>query len=96
MKNGKKFYDITLPLGEDRGGPMFFAHYSFLGLDPSHLSDQYANYWTQNTAHDLINYKYCVANPKRNFGYSADCWGLTASDISNGYTASSPITTVEQ
>ena len=90
MKNGRTFYDITLPLGEDRGGPLFFTHYSFLGLNPTHLSDTYANYWAQNTAHAKINYKYCVANPKNHFGYGANCWGLTASDIQNGYTASSP------
>lgn len=90
IKNGKNFYNITLPLGEDRGGPMFFAHYSFLGLDPRNLSDQYANYWTQNTAHAQINYNYCVTNPKKNYGYSSECWGLTASDIPTGYTASSP------
>lgn len=90
MKNGKSFYNITLPLGEDKGGPLFFAHYSFLGLDPRNLSDQYTNYWTQNTAHAQINYQYCVANPKKNFGYGVDCWGLTASDIPTGYTASSP------
>lgn len=90
MKNGKKFYDITLPLGEDKGGPLFFAHYSFLGLDPRQLSDQYTNYWTQNTAHAQINYRYCAANPRNHFGYGTDCWGLTASDILNGYTASSP------
>lgn len=89
-KNGKLFYNIPLPLGEDRGGPLFFAHYSFLGLDPRGLSDAYANYWTQNTAHAKINYSYCVENPRKNFGYSKDCWGLTASDIPNGYTASSP------
>jgi len=90
IKNGRTFYGITLPLGEDNGGPMFFAHYSFLGLNPTHLSDAYANYWTQNTAHAQINYKYCVANPKKNFGYGENCWGLTASDIPTGYTASSP------
>jgi len=90
MKNGKTFFDIPLPLGEDRGGPMFFAHYSFMGLDPRGLSDAYANYWTQNTAHAQINYRYCVANPRNHFGYSADSWGLTASDIPTGYTASSP------
>lgn len=90
MKNGKSFYGITLPLGEDQGGPMFFAHYSFLGLNPTHLSDTYANYWTQNTAHAMINYSYCVANPKGYYGYSTNCWGLTASDIQNSYTASSP------
>ena len=90
IKNGKTFYGITLPLGEDRGGPLFFAHYSFLGLNPTHLSDTYANYWTQNTAHAKINYNYCVANPRMNYGYGPNCWGLTASDIQNGYTASSP------
>ncbi|MDD3078749.1 MAG: glucoamylase family protein [Paludibacter sp.] len=88
--NGKSFYDITLPLGSDKGGPLFFAHYSFLGLNPTNLSDQYAAYMIQNTAHAQINYSYCVANPKKNFGFSSDCWGLTASDTYNGYTASSP------
>lgn len=90
MQNGKTFYDITLPLGEDRGGPLFFAHYSFLGLDPRNLSDTYANYMEQNTAHVRINHAYCVANPRGYFGYGPDCWGLTASDIPDGYTASSP------
>lgn len=90
MKNGNQFYGITLPLGGSYGGPMFFAHYSFLGLDPQKLSDTYANYWVQNTAHAKINYNYCVANPKGQYGYGADCWGLTASDIPTGYTASSP------
>ena len=89
-RNGKKFYDITLPLGPDYGGPLFFAHYSFLGLDPRNLSDAYANYWEQNVAHSKINHAYCVANPKKYYGYSDICWGLTASDYSGGYTASSP------
>lgn len=90
MKNGKKFYDITLPLGSDYGGPLFFAHYSFVGLDPRNLSDAYADYWEQNVAHAKINHAYCKANPKGHYGYSERCWGLTASDIPNGYTASSP------
>ncbi|PWK77886.1 hypothetical protein LX99_02771 [Mucilaginibacter oryzae] len=90
IKNGKTFYNVTLPLGPDRGGPLFFAHYSFLGINPNGLSDAYANYETQNKAHALINYNYCVTNPLGNGGYSADCWGLTASDIQGGYTASSP------
>jgi len=90
MKNGRSFSGITLPLGPDYGGPLFFAHYSLLGLDPRNLSDQYAGYWTQNVAHSTINYQYCLANPKGRRGYSADCWGLTASDIQGGYSASSP------
>jgi hypothetical protein len=89
-KNGQSFYNIKLPLGPDYGGPLFFAHYSFLGINPHGLSDAYANYWEQDTAHATINYLYCVTNPKHNYGYSNLCWGLTASDISGGYTASSP------
>lgn len=88
--NGNTYYGIQLPLGPGAGGPLFFAHYSFLGIKPNGLSDAYANYLTQVTNHTLINYNYCVANPLGHFGYSDSVWGLTASDIPNGYTASSP------
>ncbi|MEQ8687732.1 MAG: glucoamylase family protein [Imperialibacter sp.] len=90
IKNGRTFYDIELPLGYDYGGPLFFAHYSFLGLDPTGLSDTYGDYWAQNVAHSRINQAYCVANPKDFVGYSDQCWGLTASDNQNGYSAHSP------
>src|SRR3984957_13347529 len=90
MKNGNSYYGIQLPLGPSYGGPLFFAHYSFLGINPNNLTDAYANYWTQDTAHARINYLYCVNNPKNYYGYSSSCWGLTASDIQNGYDASSP------
>ncbi|MFC2089557.1 glucoamylase family protein [Bacteroidota bacterium] len=90
IANNKSFYGITLPLGYDYGGPLFFAHYSFLGLDPRNLSDRYANYWEQNVNHTLINYMYVLDNPKKYKGYSADCWGLTASDGNLGYSAHSP------
>lgn len=90
LKNGNSYFGVTLPLGPAQGGPLFFSQYSFLGIDPNGLKDAYAGYDVQNKAHATINYKYCVANPKGNNGYSADCWGLTASDIEGGYTASSP------
>ncbi|MBD1364807.1 beta-glucosidase [Mucilaginibacter sp. ZT4R22] len=90
MKNGNTYYGVKLPLGIAQGGPLFFEHYSFLGINPTGLTDAYANYEEQTKAHTLINYNYCVANPNNNNGYSANCWGLTASDIENGYTASSP------
>lgn len=88
--NGNSYYGIQLPLGPAVGGPLFFAHYSFLGLKPTQLSDPYANYWTQNVNHSKINYNYCVANPKKFVGYGPDCWGLTASDNRVGYNAHSP------
>jgi hypothetical protein len=90
MKNGNSYYGVALPLGPADGGPLFFAHYSFLGINPNGLSDAYASYDVQNKAHAMINYNYCVANPNNYYGYGNNCWGLTASDIANGYTASSP------
>lgn len=90
FKNGKEFYGIKLSLGFDYGGPLFFSHYSFLGLNPKGLKDRYADYWEQNRNHTLINREHCVRNPKNYKGYGADCWGLTASDTYNGYAAHSP------
>ena len=88
--NGNSYYGLTLPLGPAYGGPLFFSHYSFLGINPNSLSDVYANYQLQTLNHTKINYEYCKDNPKNFYGYSDSCWGLTASDIQNGYTASSP------
>ena len=88
--NGNSYFDINLPLGPSFGGPLFFSHYSFLGINPNGLTDAYANYAMQTKNHTLINYNYCVNNPLNRFGYSDSCWGLSASDIPNGYTASSP------
>ena len=90
MKNGTSYYGINLPLGEAFGGPLFFSHYSFLGINPNGLRDQYADYKQQVVNHSRINHLYATANPKNQFGYSSLVWGLTASDIQNGYTASSP------
>ena len=88
--NGNTFYGYDLPLGYGMGGPLFFAHYSYLGMDPRKLKDEYADYWTQNVNHTLINRAYCIDNPKNFVGYSASCWGLTASDNHQGYNAHSP------
>ena len=90
IRNGNSYYGIPLPLGEALGGPLFFEHYSFLGINPFGLSDAYANYQTQVVNHSKINYAYCKDNPQKYYGYSENCWGLTASDIKDGYTASSP------
>lgn len=88
--NNYTYYGYTLPLRDDMGGPLFFAHYSFLGLDPRNLSDQYADYWEQNVTHTKINRAYCVDNPLKYVGYNEHCWGLTASDGFSGYSAHSP------
>jgi hypothetical protein len=91
FKNQRQYYSIKLPLGEDYGGPLFFTHYSFMGLDPRKLKDKYADYWEQNRNHTLINRAYCIDNPKDFKGYGENSWGLTASDTYNGYAAHSPL-----
>ena len=88
--NTGTFYDIYLPIGENFGGPLFFSHYSFIGINPINLSDQYTNYFDQNRAHSLINYKHCVENPFDYDGYNDVSWGITASTNYNGYSAHSP------
>lgn len=88
--NGNTQYGYKLLLGSSYGGSLFFSHYSFLGINPKDLTDNFANYWEQNRNHTLINYNYCIENPKGWGGYSTDCWGLTASDGNTGYSAHSP------
>jgi hypothetical protein len=92
-------YNLPLILkhngAEEFGGPLFWAHYSYLGLDPNQLSDQYANYWDLNSNQVKIDYLYCVANPKGYAGYGPNYWGLSASysrnaDGSMGYDAHMP------
>jgi hypothetical protein len=90
FRNGRRYHGIELPLGPPQGGPLFFAHYSFLGLDPRGLRDRYADYWAQNRAHALINRAHCLANPGGFAGYGPDCWGLTACDGDDGYGAFCP------
>ena len=91
IRNGQSYEGVTLPLGSSWGGPLFFTHYSFLGLKPAGLSDAWcSDYFLQNKNHSRINQLYCVRNPKKFVGYSTDCWGLTASDNQSGYSAHSP------
>ena len=74
------------------GGPLFWAHYSYLGLDPHGLKDKYADYWKENTTQALINYQWCVDNPKKYKGYGPDSWGLTSSYSVQGYAGHAPTT----
>ena len=88
--NNNIYYGYRLPLGPTLGGPLFFEHYSFMGINPTVLTDTYADYAKQTRNHTLINYNHCKANPQNYYGYSDSVWGLTSSDIPGGYSASSP------
>lgn len=72
------------------GGPLFWAHYSYLGLDPRGLKDRYADYWQENKNQSQINYQWCVTNPKQFKGYGANSWGLTSSYSVKGYSGHAP------
>ncbi|WP_372744127.1 glucoamylase family protein [Lutibacter sp.] len=93
--SSQKFYDEDLVLNyyehdESLVGPLFWAHYSYLGLNPKGLSDNYADYWklVQNQA--KIHYKYAIDNPKNYKGYGENLWGLTSSYSIEGYKGHRP------
>jgi hypothetical protein len=90
MVNNNTYFGLQLPLGPALGGPLFLSQYSFVGINPNGLVDTYADYKKQVTNHTKINYEYCKANPRGWNGYSNLCWGLTASDVPNGYNANEP------
>nr|WP_067056672.1 glucoamylase family protein [Mucilaginibacter sp. L294] len=91
-KNGESYYGYELPLGKfDKGGPLFFEQYTYMGIDPHGLTDDHGiDYAVQTKNHTLINRAYCIENPKHYKGYGENCWGLTAGDSYKGYVAHCP------
>lgn len=83
--NGHSYYGIKLDVGVGSGGPLFFAHYSYMGFDPHGLRDKFTDYFENNRNVARINLAYCIQNPGHYKGYAADFWGLTASDGADGY-----------
>lgn len=88
--NGHTYEGVKLDVGVGNGGPLFFTQYSFMGPNPHDLRDVYTNYFDNNRALALINYRYCVANPGHYKGYGPGVWGLTASLDPFGYSAHAP------
>ena len=88
--NGHTYNGIKLDVGVGSGGPLFFAHYSYMGFDPHSLTDLYTNYFENNRHLALINRAYAIENPGQHKTYGADAWGLTASDGPQGYHPEAP------
>lgn len=72
------------------GGPLFWSHYSFVGLNPNGLKDKYADYGKELRTMAKMNYEWCADNPKQYKGYGTNNWGLTASYSVKGYAAHAP------
>lgn len=89
--NGNTYFGIPLKIGVSDGGPLFFIHYSYMGLDPHKVKDAYTNYFSNNRNIALINYRYCTENPKKHTGYGPGCWGLTASLGAWDYSPDEPV-----
>ncbi len=83
-------YPLNMRYQGTEVGPMFWAHYSFLGLNPTGLKDQYADYFKEMKNYTLINRAYCIRNPKGYKGYGHQSWGLSASYTVDGYMAHQP------
>ncbi|MEN3324974.1 glucoamylase family protein [Mariniflexile soesokkakense] len=93
--SSEKFYGEDLVLNyyehdESPVGPLFWAHYSYVGLNPKGLSDKYADYWKLVHNQAKIHYKYAVDNPKNYKGYGDSLWGLTSSYSTKGYKGHRP------
>ncbi len=73
--NGNSYFGTRLEVGVGRGGPLFFTHYSYLGLDPRALRDRYTNHFENNQAIARINRAYVAANPGGFAGYARGAWG---------------------
>lgn len=86
MSSVLNFYEHN----DDPTGPLFWAHYSYLGLNPKGLADQYADYWKLNQNHALMHYEYALDNPKGYEGYGEKQWGLTSSYSMRGYAGHHP------
>ena len=91
MVSKRTYYGYDISLSPNYGGPLFWVHYSHLGINPHGLTDQYANYWQEHVNTVKIHAAYAVANPSGFENYSDKCWGLTASDDPYGYTAHQPV-----
>ncbi len=95
ISNDTIYYDLSTELDhydsdDSPIGPLFWAHYSFLGLNPTNLDDQYGNYWKLTKNQALIHYRHCLENPNKFEGYGENCWGLTSSYSVNGYAGHKP------
>ncbi len=88
----KMVYGYEIEASLAGAGPLFLAQYSFIGLNPYLMADEFVKdgYYVRNTKHTLSNRGYSLLTAYKGNKYSEDYWGLTASDTRHGYFASEP------
>lgn len=91
VNHNRSYYGYDINLAHNWGGPLFWIHYTHHGINPHGLKDEYADYWQEHVNTAKIHYEYAKDNPLNFENYSENCWGLTASDDPDGYTAHKPM-----
>jgi hypothetical protein len=82
-------FGIPLQLGRDLGPPLFWTHYSYLGLDPKRLAYAGRSYYEHFRDFCRVQVQYARSRSGEFKGYDV-VWGLTASMGPEGYRAFAP------
>jgi len=85
----RNVFGITLELNHGVGIPLFFTHYSYLGLDPKSLSYNGRTYFDHFRDLSLAQTRY-AASRRSAFAYYGPLWGFTSSMDPGGYSNHRP------
>lgn len=85
----REAFGIPMTLGHKLGPPLFFTHYSYLGLDPRRISYRGETYYEHFRKFCQVQVKYAASKANVFKGYGP-LWGLTASSGPKGYGVYSP------
>jgi len=67
--------------------PLFVHQYSQAWFDFRHKRDKYGDYFENSVVATEVHRLFCIELGKQFRDYSADLWGITASDSQHGYVA---------
>jgi hypothetical protein len=82
-------FGIRLELGRDITPPLFWTHYSYLGLDPRQVSYLGRSYFGHFQDLCRVQVRYAESRSKDFAGYGP-LWGITSSKGPDGYKAFAP------
>jgi hypothetical protein len=82
-------FGVPMMLGRGFGPPLFFTHYSYLGLDPRKIRYNGETYFTHFQKFCDVQVKYAASKADRFTGYGP-LWGLTSCPGPKGYKAHAP------
>ena len=77
-KPNRVHYGYPFVMGAQLSGPLFLSHYSFLGINPKTMQDEYVDYQQYGTYHAMIHRHYCMEVAPKEYRYDAFNWGLSA------------------